>query len=217
MLFTGERAMEKTFLWKKRFADHYERYNLAKKYCENKIVLDAASWSGYWSFALSHVAKKVFWLDISKTAVEYCKKHVVSKNLNFVLWNGKDIPFDDNTFDVVVSFETIEHIKNYENFLKEIRRVLKKWGILIMSTPNFKWEIWKNKWHVSNFDHKQFVAAVSKYFTVEKQLFQWKHFYAFPWRGILEMIFWIKRDIKIHENKPWFEHSVSMVIAKNTK
>lgn len=217
MLFTWERAMEKTFFWKKRFADHYERYELAKKYCKGKNVLDAASWSWYWSFILSQVAEKVNWLDISKEAIEYCKKYIKNNNLNFILGDGKKIPFKDNSFDIVISFETIEHIKDYNNFLEEIKKVLKKDWILIMSTPNFKWEIRKNKWHVSNFNHEQFISAVSKHFKIEKELFQWKHFYAFPWRGILETIFGIKRDIKIHEKKPNFEHSVSIVIAKNIK
>ena len=201
MLFTWERAMKKTFFGEMRFADHYERYDFAKNYCNNKNVLDVASWSGYSSFSLSQVATQVYWLDVSKDAVEYCKQHIQNANLHFVLWDGKKFPFDDDTFDIVVSFETIEHIKDYEWFLKEIRRVLKKNWTLIMSTPNFKWEIWKNKWHVSNFNHKQFIAAVSKYFTIEKELFQGKHYYPFPWRGIFEAIFGIKRDIKIYGKK----------------
>jgi len=192
MLFTWERAMEKTFLWKKRFADHYERYNFSKKYCKDKIVLDVASGSWYWSFLLSQTAKNVTGLDISKTAIDYCNHHVKNKNLRFVLWNGKKLPFDDCSFDIVVSFETIEHIKDYNNFLMEIKRVLKKNWILIMSTPNYKWEIRKNKWHVSNFNHKQFVNAVSKYFAIEKELYQWKHYYPFRedeyWKTYFEYV-----------------------------
>ena len=46
------------------------------------------------------------------------------------------MPFSDEYFDVVVSFETIEHLKNYRRFLDECRRVLKKDGLFICSTPN---------------------------------------------------------------------------------
>ena len=46
------------------------------------------------------------------------------------------LPFGDGTFDVVVSFETIEHILEQNEFLDEIKRVLKPAGLLIMSSPN---------------------------------------------------------------------------------
>lgn len=213
MLFTWERAMEKVFLWKERFADHYERYSFAKNYCKDKNVLDIASWSGYWSFALSHVAKQVHWLDVSSDAITYCKEHIKNKNLTFVLWDGKKIPFDDNTFDVVVSFETIEHIIDYDNFLKEIKRVLKKDWVLLMSTPNFKWEIVKNTYHVSNFTTESFVTAVKKHFNVHHIFYQGKHFYPFPGRGIFEALFNIRRDIKIHKNKPLYDHHVTLIEA----
>lgn len=213
MLFTWERAHWKSFLWNKRFADHYERYDFAKNYCKDKNVLDVASWSGYWSFALSHVAKQVYWLDVSSDAITYCKEHIKNKNLTFVLWDGKKIPFDDNTFDIVVSFETIEHIIDYDNFLKEIKRVLKKNWILLISTPNFKWEIVKNKYHVSNFTTESFVIAVKKHFNIHHIFYQWKHYYPFPGRGIFESLFGIKRDIKIHKNKSSYDHHVTLIEA----
>lgn len=215
MLFTGERAHWKSFLWNKRFADHYERYAFAKDYCKDKDVLDVASWSGYWSFALSQVAKHVYWLDVSKDAVEYCDQHIKNKNLHFVLWDGRKFPFDDSSFDIVVSFETIEHIRDYEWFLKEIKRVLKKWWKLLMSTPNFRWEIIKNKYHVSNFTTQSFITAVSKFFNIDHVYFQGRHYYPFPGRGILESVLWIKRDIKIHEKRPWYEHHVTLIEASN--
>ncbi len=215
MLFTWERAMDKSVFWEKRFADHLERYNFAKKYCVDKTILDIASGSWYGTKILSMVAKKTYGIDVSSDAISFCKENI--KWPDFILWNGKDIPLEDNSLDVVVSFETIEHIKYYEIFLSEIKRVLKPWWTLIMSTPNFKWEIWKNKRHVSNLNHKQFISAVAKYFKIEKELFQWKHFYPFPGRGILETILWIKRDIKIHEKRQTYDHHVSMLVARNVK
>lgn len=213
MLFTWERAHWKSLLWNKRFADHYERYAFAKNYCKDKNVLDIASWSGYWSFALSQTAKQVVWLDVSSDAITYCKEHIKNGNLHFVLWDGKKIPFEDGSFDVVVSFETIEHILDYDTFLQEIKRVLKKDWILLMSTPNFKWEIVKNKFHVSNFTMESFIDAVKNKFTINNVFYQWKHFYPFPGRWIFEAIFGIKRDIKIHQNKPSYDHHVTLIEA----
>jgi O-antigen biosynthesis protein len=213
MLFTWERAMDKVFFGHKRFADHLERYNFAKKYCIDKIILDIASGAWYWTKILSDVAKNAYWVDVSLEAINFCKKNVLWKNISFTHWNWKKIPFDNDMFDVVISFETIEHIKNYEWFLKEIARVLKKWWKLLISTPNFKWEILKNKWHVSNFTTQTFVDAVSKYLDIDHIYYQGKHYYPFPGRGILETIFGIKRDIKIHKDKQWYDHHVTLIEA----
>ena len=54
---------------------------------------------------------------------------------------------DDNSFDVIVSFQVIEHIKDDVNFLKEIHRVLKPGGKALITTPNIKKTLTRNPWH----------------------------------------------------------------------
>lgn len=213
MLFTWERAHWESFWGNKRFADHYERYDFAKNYCKDKVVLDIASWSWYWSFILSKRAKKVIWVDISQESIDYCKKNIKNWNLEFVTWNGKNIPLEDNSCDLIVSFETIEHILEYDNFLSELKRVLQHWWKLIISTPNFRWEIIKNKYHVSNFTTDLFIKTVSNFFNIENIYYQWKHFYPFPGRWILESLFGISRNIKIHSDKPDYNHHVTIIEA----
>ena len=58
---------------------------------------------------------------------------------------------DDNTFDVVVSFQVIEHIKEDIQFLKEIHRVLKPGGKALISTPNIKKTLTRNPWHIREY------------------------------------------------------------------
>jgi len=128
--------------------------------------------------------------------------------------DGTNLNFKDSSFDVIISFETIEHIKHYDKFLSELKRVLKPNGVLIMSTPNYIRELIKNKYHVSNMSFKKFRQVLSKYFDKLDYYFQGKFFYPFPARGILESVFHIKRDIKIRHDKPKFEHAVSIIIAK---
>ena len=53
----------------------------------------------------------------------------------------------DNTFDRVISFQVIEHIKNDKAYLQEIRRVLKPGGIALITTPNRKFTLTRNPWH----------------------------------------------------------------------
>ncbi len=214
MLFTWERAMDKVFWGNKRFADHFERYNFVKKFCDNKKVLDVACGSWYWTKLLSHVAKSITGLDVSRETIGFCTQNITGRNISFVLGDWKKLPFEDKTFDTIVSFETIEHVKDYHWFLSEIKRVLKDDGVLFISTPNFRWEIFKNKYHVSNFTTETFVAAVKKHLHVTNVFYQWTHYYPFPGRGILEVIFGIKRDIKIHEKKPPYEHHVTLIEAR---
>jgi hypothetical protein len=92
--------------------------------------------------------------------------------------------------------------------------VLKPGGKLIMSTPNYLGEIVKNKYHVSNFTTQQFHDAVAEVFMIEKKLYQGKHFYPIPGRGIIETLLGIKKDVEIREELPEFDHHVSILIAQ---
>ena len=213
MQFTGERILGNQWKGDIRFADHLERYNFAADYCTGKVVLDIACGTGYWSHIMSKVAKSVTGVDVDKFAVENAQKQYKADNLRYLLGDWETIPMDDASVDIAVSFETIEHIVNYDHFLQELKRVLKPGGMLLMSTPNFRWEIVKNKYHVSNFTTESFVSAVEKHFTLDEVCYQGKHFYPIPGRGILEALLRIKKDVKIRSQKPDFHHHVTIVKA----
>ncbi|MGY6744565.1 MAG: class I SAM-dependent methyltransferase [Cecembia sp.] len=61
----------------------------------------------------------------------------------------------DNSFDTVVSFQVIEHIKNDRLFLEEIKRVLKPGGKAIISTPNIRHTLSRNPWHIREYTPRQ--------------------------------------------------------------
>jgi SAM-dependent methyltransferase len=61
----------------------------------------------------------------------------------------------DNTYDVAVSFQVIEHIKNDKAFVSEIHRVLKKGGKLIVTTPNRLMSLSRNPWHIREYTGKE--------------------------------------------------------------
>lgn len=71
----------------------------------------------------------------------------------------------DNQFDYVVSFQVIEHIKNDDLFLKEIARVLKPKGKAILTTPNIKFSLTRNPWHIREYTPKQLEDKMLKYFS----------------------------------------------------
>jgi len=156
--------------------EHMHRYLIAKKLCYKKVVLDIASGEGYGTNILSEVASSVFGVDISKDAIEFANKNYIKKNLRYVEGDCTKIPFDDNTFDVVVSFETIEHHDKHDEMLSEIKRVLKSNGILIISCPdklNYSDKPgYSNPYHVKELYVDEFEKLVNNYFKKSKLVSQ---------------------------------------------
>jgi len=148
-------------------AAHLKRYEFVKQFCKDKVVLDAACGAGYGSNYLAVNAKEVVGLDISKEAVAYAKEYYQRQNLHFEIADIQNLNFPDGYFDIVCSFETIEHLDNLQNFLAEVRRVLKKQGVFIVSTPYVSktFSTPKNPYHKIEFSKNDFRDLLNKYFT----------------------------------------------------
>lgn len=78
------------------------------------------------------------------------------------------LPFEDDSFDYVVSFQVIEHISNDKRFVDEIRRVLRPGGKFIVSTPNRPMSLTRNPWHVREYRPEQLRALLSAFSSVEE-------------------------------------------------
>ena len=131
---TGERLVTSFNKHYGKF-EHLHRYALATEYIVGKIVLDIACGEGYGTNLLSQKAKMICGVDISDEAITHAKEKYIKSNIEFKLGSASKIPYDDDLFDVVTSFETIEHLLEQEEMFSEIKRVLKKNGILILSSP----------------------------------------------------------------------------------
>jgi SAM-dependent methyltransferase len=127
-------------------------------------LLDIASGSGYGSQLLARYADKVYGVDIEERAIDYAVKHYSEKNIEFKVGSGTAIPLDDETIDTVVTFETLEHIENYQSFIEEIKRVLKKNGQLMLSTPNDREFPEGNHFHVHEFTYEELLGLLKKHF-----------------------------------------------------
>jgi len=133
--FTGERIVPgkaANFF----FQEHVCRYKLMKKYIRGKVVLDAGCGEGYGTYYLAHYARKVVGIDISEEAIERAKEKYVGNNLQYVTTDCCHLEFPDEFFDVICSFEVMEHIPYVEGYLAEIKRTLKSDGLFVVSTPN---------------------------------------------------------------------------------
>lgn len=88
-------------------------------------------------------------------------------NVEFVQCAVPPLPFEDESFDCVVSFQVIEHIKRDKEFVSEVCRVLKPGGKFIVSTPNRPMSLTRNPWHVREYTAEEFRALLSIFPSVE--------------------------------------------------
>lgn len=158
MKFTGERYLP-TEQGKIRL-EHYHRYAIVLDVVKDKDVLDVACGEGYGSFLMADVARLVIGVDISSEVIEYTAATYKKTNLVFQQGSAFNLDFADAKFDVVVSFETIEHLAEQEQVLAEIRRVLRPDGLLVISSPNrpiYSEESGEhNEFHVKELDFNEF-------------------------------------------------------------
>lgn len=152
--------------------EHLHRYSVACEVSKNKIVLDAACGTGYGSFMMAKSAQKVVGIDIAEEAVEYAKLHYTMDNLEYLQMPAENLNFLNESFDLVTSFETFEHISsnNQKLFLREIKQILKKDGMLLISLPNDELEKelsggeYENPYHIGNMNPEKFKRLLSEYF-----------------------------------------------------
>jgi SAM-dependent methyltransferase len=148
---TGERLIVEGHDQNLTYGEHLARYVSVLDITKNKVVLDVACGTGYGSSLIAKTAKKVIGVDNSPQAIKYSKKNYNASNIEFVVGDATQLPLQDQSVDVVVSFETIEHLLKPTLFINEIKRVLKPGGTFIVSTPNAAEFMEGNEYHKHEF------------------------------------------------------------------
>ena len=135
------------------FQRHLIAYKEAAKIISG-TVLEIGSGEGYGIIELAPIAKKFI-------AVDKYKAHILQevKSKHQISFIQAEVPplkqIDSESIDFVVTFQVIEHIRNDELFLDEIKRVLKPGGKLIMTTPNVLMSLTKSPWHIREYTPDQ--------------------------------------------------------------
>ena len=149
--------------------EHLHRYAVAKQYVADKDVLDIACGEGYGSNFLSQSAKTVVGVDISDLAVSHAQHKYSKANVTFKVGSCTAIPLLDASVDVVVSFETLEHFTDHELFLREVKRILRPDGLLIISSPDKRnysdMPNYRNPFHLRELYHEEFKQLIHNNFT----------------------------------------------------
>lgn len=113
---------------------HIFNVEFSKKYIKDKRVLDVGCWTGQFEQLAQSFAAEIMGIDPNIDAIKFAKKTL--PKVKFLVGYADKLPFPDYYFDTVVFFDVIEHLpKNTEDkVLREISRVIKPEGILILST-----------------------------------------------------------------------------------
>lgn len=147
-------------------------YELARPYLNaTDRVLDIACGGGYGSHLLSSKAEYVIGADIDSECVDSARERFKDvKNMRFQREDVTHMSFDDEAFDLVTSFETIEHVDD-KVFIEEVCRVLKPGGVLLLSTPqNSHGHIPVNPHHLVEYSLDQIETKVKTHFNLKKLL-----------------------------------------------
>jgi len=165
---TGERILleKETPLM---IARHFCAYKFAKAYSCGKDVLDIGCGEGYGANFLADFAKKVSGIDYDTDIINYAKNKYHKKNLEFSVMDIKDLGYLNQRFDVICSFQNIEHILDTHKLLKNILSLLKEEGIFICTTCNKKdaspgRDTPFNKFHVKEYLAHEFKELLEAHF-----------------------------------------------------
>lgn len=153
-----------------RFLDHKFAYDYVTKQIKgNSSILEIGCGDGYGTSILAKHFKQIEAIDISNETIQRAKAIYKLDNCNFSVSTDKKLNFPDNSFDAVISFHVIEHVKNVRKYLKEIKRVLKPDGKFIITTPSRTHRLAPNQkpWneeHLREYDSKTLKKEIDKVF-----------------------------------------------------
>ncbi len=140
-------------------------YEFARDFIRDKDTADIGCADGYGTTYLADYTKSTVGVDYSETTLDDArKKHAAKKNLTFIAGKVPPIPLEDNSKDVVTSFQFIEHIEDRIGFIRDAYRVLKPGGTFICTTPNVKMSIARNPFHVHEYTFEEMKKEISSVF-----------------------------------------------------
>lgn len=213
------------------FWEHIARYRFAKDFVRGRRTLDIACGEGYGAAALARAgASSVVGIDISPDICEHARRKYA---LDARPGDAQAIPLPGRSVDVIVSFETIEHLDNPAAFIDESARVLESPGMLIVSTPNrpvYSGEGTINPFHRVEFDETEFVALLRSRFrtvrlyTMSPQSAAWWSSRSLaaersPWlrvRGFWRLSSWLCPAIRSHVSPEIRARAEELILAPDS-
>ncbi|MGE3062358.1 MAG: methyltransferase domain-containing protein [bacterium] len=147
-------------------------YEIVKDYIKGKTVLHVGCKEGAGTQLMSLHAAKVVGMDSDPEMIKRAREDNKRDNIEFIMIDSdekKSLPFQSSSFDAVVAFQFLENLEEPSVFLREVKRVLKNNGILIMSTHNrsirlFPFQAPWNYFHKKEYDYYEFENILARHF-----------------------------------------------------
>lgn len=167
LAFTGERFTPECV--REIWYEHWHRYVFARAFAVGKRVLDAACGEGYGSALLADVAADVTGVDVDQASIAHARARYASKlRLRYECADATALPYADREFDLVVSFETLEHLTAQEQLLAGFARVLSDDGVLLISSPDKRTYSeqagFRNEFHVRELYREELLDLLKPHF-----------------------------------------------------
>jgi SAM-dependent methyltransferase len=181
------------------FACHQFAYHYAQTFVAGKDVLDVGCGTGHGTALLAQKARSVLGIDYHDGALVYAREHFGRPNIEYRQADATRLDLAQQ-FDVVVSFQVIEHLRDVDDFVRRVYRALKPGGTALIITPNEKKPTGENPFHINEMDCALFSALLARHF---KTCDVYGVAFAAPnlWRGLLSKLpffLWLGRRFKRH-------------------
>lgn len=165
--FTGERFTPECV--REIWYEHWHRYVFARELARGKRVLDAACGEGYGSALLADVAQSVLGMDIAEAAIEHARsRYGARSNLRFERGDCTALALPPASLDLIVSFETLEHVEAQQALVAGFARALADDGMLIISSPDKRTYSdvsgFRNEFHVRELYREELLALLAPHF-----------------------------------------------------
>lgn len=177
---------QQIFLYENKHWWYRGRRKLLATICKSTLknknikILDFGCGPGS-TIKLLHTFGKVYGVDIEPQVVDYCKQKGM-ENIK-IIENNKKLPFTSNSFDMITCMDVLEHIDREENTLNELKRLLKKDGLLVITVPAFPilWgKLDEHSHHLRRYTKKNFITILQKSGFKINKLTYFNYLFFFP-------------------------------------
>lgn len=145
--------------------EHFARYLFAAGYARDRRVLDIACGPGYGARLLKLAgAREVAGIDRDARTIEFARRRYGAPGVEFRCADGAEAAAGEPPFDLIVSFETLEHVEDPEAFLEGLKARLAPDGLLILSCPHDARSPWVSPFHLRHYTYQEFYELAARCF-----------------------------------------------------